>query len=184
MTTHACTVTIHMASGLGGFSALTGGDWSWLETADSDENGVAEENGEEFLEIIDCDVVGSRTSEPARQLGWPYGSTAAIVLTHQHLPAERSSVAFSSGDRGSLVNDQLGPPDGNVRLAAGAALTRDIIRSRLADEIRLSIVPIILGGDTPSFDDSGQEVELLHLDGAKAYRSGFVEVRYGIRRRP
>ena len=50
---------------------------SWFESTDNYENGVAEENAEEFMKTIDCFVMGSRTYEHALELsknfGWAYG---------------------------------------------------------------------------------------------------------------
>ena len=103
-----------------------------------------------------------------------------IVLTHRSLPVERPTVEFCSGDLNELVNDRLKPRYGNVWVVGGAAVTREFIRARLADEIRLTIAPIILGGGTPFFDHIGEEREL-HLADVTAYRSGFVELRYEIR---
>ena len=60
-------------------------------------------------------------------------------------------------------------------------LAKDFIRLKLADEIRVSILPIILGDGTLFFDHIGQE-QALHLKDVKAYKSGMVELCYEIRK--
>jgi dihydrofolate reductase len=60
-------------------------------------------------------------------------------------------------------------------------LTRDFIRLQLADEIRISILPIILGDGTLFFDQIGKE-QALHLKEVKAYKSGMVELCYEIKK--
>jgi dihydrofolate reductase len=60
-------------------------------------------------------------------------------------------------------------------------LAQDFIRLKLADEINLSILPIILGEGTLFFDQIGIE-QPLHLRGVTAYKSGRVELCYGIRK--
>jgi dihydrofolate reductase len=79
------------------------------------------------------------------------------------------------------VNDRLKPKYKNVWVVGGAMLTKDFIRLKLVDEIRQSIIPIILGDGTPFFDRIGQE-EALHLKNVTAYKNGTVELCYEIKK--
>jgi dihydrofolate reductase len=79
------------------------------------------------------------------------------------------------------VNERLKPNYKNVWLAGGAILAKDFIRLKLADEIRLSIMPIILGDGTLFFDHIGQE-QALHLKDVTAYKSGMAELFYEIKK--
>jgi len=63
----------------------------------------------------------------------------------------------------------------------GAMLIKDFIRLKLADEIRLSVLPVILGEGTLFFDQVGLE-QALHLKDVTAYKSGMVELWYEIRK--
>lgn len=60
-------------------------------------------------------------------------------------------------------------------------LIKDFIRLKLADEIRLSVLPVILGEGTLFFDQVGLE-QALHLKDVTAYKSGMVELWYEIRK--
>ncbi|HYK44553.1 MAG TPA: dihydrofolate reductase, partial [Parafilimonas sp.] len=77
-------ITIHMVSSLDGMIAKKDNSVSWFDTSDHYENGIAQENTEEFLKTIDCYVMGSRTYEHAVELsasyGWAYGDTPTVVL--------------------------------------------------------------------------------------------------------
>ena len=179
MTSDTPKVTIHMVSSLDGFIAKKDGSVSWLESSDSYEKGVSGEDAGEFLKTIDCFVLGSRTYETALALGWPYGDVPTIVLSHRDLPAARESVEFYSGDLHKLVNERLKRSYKNIWLVGGSLLVRDFIRLKLADDIRLSIVPIIIGEGTPFLDHIGQE-QSLHLKDVTAYRDGMVELWYEI----
>jgi dihydrofolate reductase len=178
-------VTIHMVSSLDGMIAKKDNGVSWFETPDYYENGVTVQDTEEFLKTIDCYVMGSRTYEHALELsksyGWAYGDTPTIVVTHRNLPIDRPNIESYSGDLNSLVNDRLRPKYKNVWVVGGAILTKDFIRLKLADEIRLSVMPIILGDGTPFFDHIDQE-QALHLEDVTAYKNGIVELRYAIRK--
>ena len=174
-----------MVSSLDGIIAKKDNSISWFETSDYYEKGVTGQDAEEFLKTIDCYVMGSRTYEHALELsksyGWVYGNVPTIVVTHRNLPVERQNIEIYSGDLSKLVNERLKPNYKNVWLVGGAMLVKDFIRLKLADEIRLSVLPIILGEGTPFFDHIGQE-QALHLKDATAYKNGMVELYYEIRK--
>ena len=129
--------------------------------------------------------MGFRTYEHALELsksyGWAYGDTPTIVVTNRNLPVDRHNIEFYSGDLNQLVNERLKPNYKNVWLVGGAALAKDFIRLKLADEIRLSVLPVILGDGTPFFDYIGQE-QMLHLKDVTAYKNGMVELWYEIKK--
>jgi dihydrofolate reductase len=180
-------VTIHMVSSLDGIIAKKDNSIQWFETSDHYEKGIGitEQDTAEFIKTIDCYVMGSRTYEHALELsklyGWAYGDTPTIVVTHRNLPIERQNIEIYSGDLDKLVNERLRPNYRNVWLVGGAMLAKDFLRAKLADEIRLSVMPIILGDGTLFFDHIGQE-QALHLKDVTAYKSGMVELCYEIRK--
>lgn len=175
-----------MVSSLDGFIARKDNSVSWFESSSNYEKGVEGEDPEAFLKTIDCYVMGARTYELALELskeyGWAYGDKPTIVLTNRHLRTERPSITFYTGDLVKLVNERLRPVYKNVWIVGGASLTRDIIRLKLADEIRVSILPVILGDGLPFFDHIGQE-HTLDLKDTTAYKNGMVELCYEVRER-
>ncbi len=183
MTTDTSKVTIHMVSSLDGFIAKKDNGVSWLESSDSYEKGVTltEEDVAEYIKKIDCYVMGSRTYEHALVLGWPYGNIPVIVLTNRYLTTDRKNVEFYSGNLDKLVNDRLKTNYRNIWLVGGAMLAKDFIRLQLADDIIISIMPVILGDGTLFFDYIGQE-QKLHLKDVTAYKDGMVELWYEIKK--
>jgi dihydrofolate reductase len=187
MAIDAFKVTIHIVSSLDGIIAKKDNSVSWFETSDYYGKGVevTQQDANEFLKTIDCYVMGARTYEHALELsksyGWVYGDVPTIVLTHRKLPVDRQNIETYSGDLNQLVNERLKPNYKNVWLAGGAILAKDFIRLKLADEIRLSVMPVILGDGTLLFDHIGQE-QALHLKDVTAYKSGMVELWYEIRK--
>ncbi len=175
-------ITIHMVSSLDGFIAKNDGDISWMRSDDSFEEGVELTNEyiAEFLKKIDCYVMGSRTYEHALDLGWAYGDTPAFVLTNRDLPKTRETVEFYSGDLKKLVNETLKPNYKGIWMVGGAEVTKEFIRQALADEIVISILPIILGDGTLFFDYIGKE-QKLHLTNVTAFKDGMVELTYEIK---
>jgi dihydrofolate reductase len=180
-------VTIHMVASLDGFIARKDGRVDWLETSDEFVGGDSLDLGfvEAFLKTIDCYVMGSRTYETAlnfeaKGLGWSYGDKPTFVLTIRVLPRTRDTVEFYSGDLAQFVNERLRPVFGSVWFVGGGAVSGECLRLGLADEIRYSILPILIGDEVPFFDNLGRDVAL-HLAEVKAYKSGIVELRYEVR---
>jgi dihydrofolate reductase len=178
-------ITIHMVASLDGMIAKKDNSVSWFETTDVYEKGTTGQDAAEFLKTIDCYVMGARTYEHALQLstsyGWAYGNTPTIVLTHGNPPVERPNVELYSGELDKLVDDLLKPRYNNVWVVGGAALAKVFLRAKLADEIRLSVLPVILGDGVPFFDHIGQE-QALHLKDVTAYKTGMVELCYEVRK--
>ena len=174
-----------MVSSLDGYIAKKDNTVAWFETSDNYENGtsISEQDQEKFLKSIDCYVMGSRTYEHALELsksfGWAYGEVPTFVLTHRKLPIDRQNIETYSGDLNKFVKERLRPNYKNVWLVGGAKLAKDFILLNLADEIRQSIIPIILGEGTPFFDQTRQE-QPLHLKEVTAYKNGTVELCYEI----
>jgi dihydrofolate reductase len=162
-----------MVSSLDGIIAKRDNSVSWFETADHYEKGVTGENAAEFWKTIDCYLMGARTYEHALELsrsyGWVYGDVPTIVLTHRHLPVERENVELYAGDLDQLVRERLQPGYRNVWLVGGAALARDFLRAGLVNEIRLSILPIILGDGLLFFDYLGKTTPPEGRDGLQEW---------------
>jgi dihydrofolate reductase len=60
-------------------------------------------------------------------------------------------------------------------------VSAECLRRGLADELRYSIVPILIGEGIPFFDKVGKDVAL-RLAEVNAYKSGVVDLRYEVRR--
>jgi dihydrofolate reductase len=62
----------------------------------------------------------------------------------------------------------------------GAMLTKEFLRLKLANEIRVTVLPIILGDGLLFFDYIGVE-QPLSLKDVTAYKNGMVELHYEIK---
>lgn len=181
-------VTIHMVASLDGFIARRDGRVDWLETVDEFADGevLDAQQAQAFLETIDCYVMGSRTYETAldfetRGFGWAYGDKPTIVLTTRQLPRTRESVAFYSGDLERLVNERLRHEFASIWFVGGGDVSGQCLRLGLADEVRYTIVPVLIGDGIPFFHGLDRDIAL-HLVEVKAYRSGMVALRHEVRR--
>jgi dihydrofolate reductase len=176
-----------MAASLDGFIARKDGRVDWLETSDVFTGGDTMDPGfvEAFLKTIDCYVMGSRTYETALRfeaqgLGWAYGDKPTFVLTSRQLPRTRDTVKFHSGDLAQFVNGSLRPMFRSIWIAGGGVVSAECLRLGIADEIRYSILPILIGEGIPFFEKLDRDIAL-HLAEVKAYKNGMVALRYEVR---
>ncbi len=181
-------VTIHMATSLDGFIARKDGSVDWMETADRFDGGevMAPKSVAEFLRTIDCYVMGSRTYETAldfeaRGLGWSYGDKPTVVLTHRELRKTRGNVEFYAGDLSRLVDERLKPKYRTIWVVGGGAVAGECLRRGLADELRYSVLPVLIGDGIAFFERLDRDVAL-HLLEVTGYQSGMVALRYDVKR--
>jgi dihydrofolate reductase len=180
-------VTIHMAASLDGFIARKDGRVDWLETADEFAGGetMDPEFVEVFLKSIGCYVMGSKTYETAlsfeaKGLGWAYGDKPVFVLTSRQLPRTRDTIEFYSGDLAQFVNGRLRQAFRSIWFVGGGSVSGECLRLGLADEVRYSILPVLIGDGIPFFERLDRDVAL-HLTEVKGYRSGMVALCYEVR---
>jgi dihydrofolate reductase len=176
-----------MAASLDGFIARKDGSVDWLETSDEFADGDTMDPGfvEVFLNSIDCYVMGSRTYETALRfeaqgLGWAYGDKPTFILTSRKLERVRDTIEFYSGDLAQFVNERLRPAYRSIWFVGGGAVCAQCLRLGLADEVRYSILPILIGDGIPFFDKLDKDIPL-HLAEVKAYKNGMVELCYEVK---
>jgi dihydrofolate reductase len=184
MKTENSRITIHMVSSLDGFIAKKDGTVSWMRSTDNYEKGIelTKEYIANFLESIDCYVMGSQTYEHAVKIGWPYGEVPVFVFTNRDLKSDKKSVKFLSGDLTEILNNQLKPKFENIWMVGGTLLTKEFLRLGLADEINITIIPTLLGNGTLFFDYIGKELSL-HLKDVTTFKDGMVELVYEIKKK-
>ena len=180
-------VTIHMVASLDGFIARKDGSVDWMETSDEFAGGdtLDPEFVEAFLKTIDCYVMGSRTYETAlsfeaKGFGWSYGDKPTFVLTRRELPRTRDTVEFYSGDLAQFVNERLRPRFRSIWFVGGGVVSGECLRLGLADEVRYSILPILIGDGIRFFEKLDGDVAL-HLAEVTTYKTGMVALHYQVR---
>lgn len=179
-------VTIHMAASLDGFIARKDGRVDWMETNDHFAGGETMDPAyvEAFLKTIDCYVMGARTYETAldfeaKGYGWSYGDKPTYVLTSRELPCTRDNVHFYNGDLATLIDEQLRGQFASIWVAGGGKVSAECLRRGLADEVRYSLLPVLIGDGVQFFDGLDRDVAL-HLIESKAYKNGMVALRYEV----
>ena len=173
-------ITLHVVASLDGMIASKDNTVRWFEESEGVYEGGVSFGPEQiaaFLKSIDCYVLGSRTYEHALELGWVYGDTPVIVLTTRDLPNTRSTVEFYAGDLPTLVDRHLAFRYRNIWVAGGAEVCQQFLALGLADELRLTVAPILLGEGLRLFGSLPKQRKW-SLKEAVPYKNGFVALTY------
>jgi dihydrofolate reductase len=78
------------------------------------------------------------------------------------------------------VNGRLRPRFRSIWFAGGGAVSGECLRRGLADEVRYSILPVLIGDGIRFFENLDRDVSL-HLTEVKAYKNGMVAICYEVR---
>src|SRR2546423_9863680 len=79
-------------------------------------------------------------------LGWSYG--------------DKPTVEFYSGDLAQFVNGHLRPTYRTIWFVGGGVVSGECLRPGLADEVRYSILPILIGNGVPFFEKVAKDFAL------------------------
>ena len=78
------------------------------------------------------------------------------------------------------MNGRLRPTFRTIWFVGGSVVSAECLRLGLADELRYSILPILIGDGIPFCEKLDRDIAL-HLAEVKAYKSGIVALRYEVR---
>jgi dihydrofolate reductase len=171
-------VVLYIAASLDGFIADRNGGVGWLDDYQAVDYGY-----EAFLDTVGVVVMGAATYEQALTFGpWPYAGKTTYVFTHRPLPnADPTNIDLYAGNPALLVNRIRSASDRSIYLVGGAQLVATFLNAGLVDEIRLFVIPTLLGAGTPLFRDMAAGLALRLID-STPYPNGVVELHYTTRR--
>lgn len=179
-------ITLYVAMSVDGYIADVDGGVDWLDAYDADARVVAGETAEAgyraFFETVDALVMGATTYEQVLEFGqWPYGEKPTVVVTGRELPRATESVELYAGDL-SLLADRLRSGYDTVWHVGGGALARSFLERDLLDQLRLVVMPELLGDGVALFEAGigGHDLDLLSTT---QYAGGVVELRYEVLRK-
>ena len=171
-------IVLYIAMSLDGYLADSAGGVDWLTGQDPAWEGDG--GYSDFVQTVDTVIMGRRTYDQiTTQLSpgaWPYEGLSAWVLTHRSAPAAEGDIHFTDQSLDRLAARLQSLPGRDIWLCGGADLVRQALELDLIDELRLTIIPTLLGAGVPLFRGlKGQKrLELVsHRD-----ENGMVEWTY------
>jgi dihydrofolate reductase len=156
-------------------------DWIFDEATDADRAIL-----QEMLDAVGAVVMGRKSFDKNEgDGGWgeggPLGDTPCFVVTHNRPTVSHPSVyTFVTDGVASAIEQAKVVAGDNVVGLHGASVMQQALPLGLVDEIRVHVIPVLLGGGTPLFGtlDSSIALERTHaLATPAATHIGFRVIR-------
>jgi dihydrofolate reductase len=185
------SVQYYCAATLDGFIADPDDGLEWLTGYRGSYEGTgtpAREGGyDEFYEEVGALVAGSVTYEWVLDHvdEWPYAGKPCWVLTSRELArpdGEGVDVRFANGSVAELAEEMIAAAgERSLWVVGGGNVASQFAEAGLLDEVRVTVVPVVLGTGKPLFDRGlpGGPMQLMDV---LPRASGMVELRYEIQR--
>ena len=162
-------VILYIAQSLDGYIATKDGGVAWLDNYFSDEFKT-----EKFIEEIDTVVQGNTTYE---QFKSKYPGKDCYVFSKKADTRSEEGVTFVRGRIVDFIDGLDENTHKNIWLVGGATLITNFLNENQINEMRIFVMPILLGDGIALFQNI-KIVPKLTLQGTKNYSNGVVELRY------
>ncbi len=148
----ASRVRVYMACSLDGFIAGPNDDLSFLHEPGPPAEAPAEPSDalsfDGFMAQVGAMLMGRRTHDVIAGLGvWSYGDTPVLVATSRELEPAADTVQAVRGDIVSLVAQARAVAGERDVYLDGGKLIRQALDAGLVDELCITFVPTLLGGE-------------------------------------
>jgi len=166
------------AASLDGFIASPDGGIAWLRSYED----AGRDLYEDFIAGVGALAMGAATYDVLlEQLGpaaWPYRDQPTWVFTHRRQEApEGADVRFVQGPVSEAHAEmRAAAGDANVWVVGGGDLLSQFVDAGLLHDLRLTVVPVVLGAGIPLFPRP--VAGSLELTGTAPVGGGLVELRY------
>ncbi len=172
-------VKLYIASSLDGKIAKPDGDIKWLEDTPNPEK--SDFGYSDFVNGVDTVLMGNKTYQEilGGDLPFPYIGKQCYVFTRNTGLDNDKHVQFISSGIEEFVTELKSKEGADIWLVGGGQINQAFLEAGLVDEIRIFIMPILLGEGIPLVNKALPE-KYLQLKHVKTYPGGAVELVYGI----
>jgi dihydrofolate reductase len=169
---------VFIARSLDGFIAGKNGELNWLHSIPNPDN--VEMGFNTLIDEIDAIVMGRNTFETVIGFGgeWPYRKHV-FVLSHS-----LKKIPESYKDKVSLLNGKINEILKEIHKKGfhtlyvdGGTTIQHFLKEDKIDELRISTIPILLGGGFSLFGDLDQPLEFDHVE-SKLFLNQIVQDTY------
>lgn len=173
-------IVIYIAMSLDGYIAEKNGSVNWLGGDGSDVHNPG--SYPEFVETVDTVILGFNTyNQIITELSpdvWPYHGKKTYVLTHRECK-ECPEITFANKSVVDLLTELKKETKKDIWICGGASIVNQVLQAQMADEITISVMPILLGEGIKLFEEK-ELSQKLKLVSTRSY-NGIVDVTYQMR---
>lgn len=178
-------VILDIVMSLDGYVASSDDTVDWLEGYDN----MSEYGFDEFIAGVGAIIMGKRSYELGIHHGWfegqPYGNSPIFVICHKK-PSEvpeqylNQFIFITDGIEAAFKAARVAAVGNNIYLFGGPSIIQQSLNLDLVDELRISIVPIILGKGIPLFNNLDERQIRLELLENKVFSKGLTALYYKV----
>ncbi|NDH67436.1 MAG: dihydrofolate reductase [Gammaproteobacteria bacterium] len=173
--------SVFIAISLDGFIAREDGSIDWLMKA----NELAPEGEDggyhDFIAGVDAIIMGRHSFDMVKTFDpWPY-KLPVIVLSSQKLdiPDDLKDKVVSSSETPTELKKRLSIQGMRHLYIDGGITIQRFLNEGCADELIITIIPILLGRGRRLFGDLSQDIHL-QLINSRVLRGGFTQIHYQV----
>jgi dihydrofolate reductase len=172
-------IICYVATSLDGKIADAEGGVEWLDQIPNPEK--SDFGYYEFYESIDCTIMGNATYRQVLNFGveFPYSSKDNYVITHNTSLADDKNVSYISSNHAERITELKNSKGKDIWCVGGAGLIGYLLEHKLLDELRIIIMPVLLGSGIPLVNKLSQHCVLLHKN-TISHKAGVVELIYRV----
>ena len=169
---------VFIAKSLDGYIAGKNGELDWLHSIPNPENNDMGYN--DLMEEIDAIVMGRTTFETVCGFegAWPY-SKHVFVLSNslKEVPEDLiKKVTLTKGNPKEILKTVHEKGYSKLYIDGGRTV-QDFLKEDLIDELRITTIPILLGGGFSLFGDVAEPMEFEHIQ-SKVFLNQIVQNHY------
>ena len=155
---------VFIAKSLDGYIAGKNGELDWLESIPNPEN--IDLGFVSLMQEVDAIVMGRTTFDVVCGFGgeWPYNQHAFVLSNSlQSVPEKLADkVTLLKGNLSEILSEIHSK--GYLKLYIdGGRTVQNFLKEDLIDELRITTIPILLGGGFPLFGDLSSPMEFEHI---------------------
>ncbi|MGL4942227.1 MAG: dihydrofolate reductase family protein [Thermoguttaceae bacterium] len=171
-------ISMYVAISLDGFIAKLDGSIDWLTDDVSQTDIENDDNYREFFASVDAIVMGGKTFRQVLTFGnWQYRGKKCVVVSRTETKTDVPDLVFTVDTPEQIVERLQRENCQHVWVMGGGEIHSLFLRAELIDEMRIFVMPKILGEGVPLFAPPVPEMKWKLL-AMKCWRDQIVELRY------
>lgn len=173
-------IILYIASSLDGYIAENDGSVTWLEEIPNPEQ--SDYGYARFYDSIETVIMGNKTYQQVLGfgIGNPYKGKKIYVLTKNKNLFNDEYAEFISKNIPEFLAELKSGKGKDIWCVGGGEINSLLLDHKLIDEIKIFIMPVLLGSGIPLISrlDSKINLELINRE---TYQSGVVELVYQVK---
>jgi len=173
-------IILYIASSLDGKIADKNGEVGWLDEIPNPDK--SDYGYQEFYDSIDTTLMGNKTWQQVKGfgIGNPYKGKKNYVFTRKKSGTKDNEVEYVNENIIPFIKQLKTQQGKNIWCVGGSEFIAHMLNNNLIDEIRLFLMPVVLGEGIDLTGKLGQIIKLEMCE-THTYHSGVVELRYKVK---